>query len=153
MNVIAIIAGSILLGGAAAFLAVQVMIFIGAIVISIVGVLKERRFNMKYFLVWMKSVAGIVICLIVFGLGDHIFRKILGYSYEILDPFIFWSVMALTLLGFLFHVTKKIRRTFDIVSTPEFDSFHTVQMSKEGIDDYVKKNLELLRLLQDGDDK
>jgi hypothetical protein len=153
MNVIAVIAGSIVLGGAAAFMGVQIVIFLSALIISIIGFMKERRFHTKFFLVWLKSVAGILVCLIVFGLGDHIFRKILGFSYDILDPFIFWAVLCLTLLGFVFHVARKVKRTYDIVSTPEFDSFHAVQMSKEGIDDYVKKNLELLRLLQDGEDK
>ncbi len=150
MNNLEIIAGSILLGGAAAFMAVQLLIFLGSIVISVIGLLKERKFSTKYFFVWLKSVAGIAACIIIISLGDYIFRNMLGYKYEILDMFIFWSILALTILGFIMHVARRIKRAYDMVSTPEFDVFHATVEDKQSIDDYVKKNLELLRLLQDG---
>jgi len=63
--------------------------------------------------------------------------------------FIFWGMLGLTLAGFIFHVLRKFKRTLDVVATPEFDAFHSVSTSSQGIDDYVKNNLELLRVLHD----
>ncbi len=153
MNNIEIIAGSILLGGAAAFLAVQILVFVGSIVISVIGLAKERKYNSQYLFVWLKSIAGIAACIIVFVLGDYVFRDKLGFTYESLDLFIFWSVLVLVLLGFVLHIARRIKRTFDVVSMPEFDSFHAKPVEREGIDDYVKKNMELVRLLHEERDR
>ncbi len=153
MNNVEILAGSIILGAAAAFMTVQILIFIGSIIISVIGLAKERKFNSRYFFVWLKSITGIAACVIVISLGDYIFRTMLGFTYEILDMFIFWSIMALTLLGFIMHVARRIKRAYDLVSTPEFDVFHAAPTDSQSIDDYVKKNLELLRLLQEGEER
>lgn len=149
MNNIEIIAGSVLLGAAAGFLTVQIFVFLGSIIISLIGLIKERTYNSQYLMVWLKSVAGIAACVIFFFLGDYIFRNKLGFTYNILDMFIFWSVLTIVVLAFVLHITRRIKRSFDIVSMPEFDVFHKVETGTEGIDDYVKKNMELVRLLNE----
>lgn len=142
-----VIVGSIILGGAAGFLAVQFSIFVLSIAVSAFGFLKERIWNRQHFAVWLKSVVGIAVCAIITILGDYIFRQRLGYSYAVLDHVIFWSIFALIFLGFIFHIIRKLKKLRDIVSTPEFDEIHVSHDSN--IDEYVRKNIELLKSLQD----
>ncbi|QJT10749.1 hypothetical protein [Oceanidesulfovibrio marinus] len=142
------IVGSIILGGAAGFLAVQFSIFVLSIAVSAYGLIKERIWSKQYFGVWLKSVVGIAVCVIITLLGDYIFRQRLGYSYAHLDHMIFWSIFSLILLAFVFHILRKLRKLRDIVATPEFDDIHMSHDSN--IDDYVRKNIELLKSLQDG---
>ncbi len=143
-----VIVGSIILGGAAGFLAVQFSIFVLSIGVSVFGLIKERIWNQQYFSIWLKSVVGIAVCVIITILGDYIFRQRLGYSYAVLDHVIFWSIFSLIFLGFVFHIVRKLKKLRDIVSTPEFDDIHVSHDSN--IDDYVRKNIELLKSLQDG---
>ncbi|THB69594.1 MAG: hypothetical protein D6E12_04505 [Desulfovibrio sp.] len=141
------IIGSVILGGGTAFIIAQVLIFLGSIFLSVIGLMKEKRFSRKYMFVWLKSLVGILACALVtvmaFVIGEE-----LKFNYQDVNYVIFGCAAALVILGFMFHVSKKIRRTMDVVSTPEFDDFH-VSVDK-GVEDYVKKNLELLRTLREG---
>jgi hypothetical protein len=147
-DTMSVIVGSIVLGGAAGFLAVQFSIFVLSLGVSVYGLVKERIWNRQYFTVWLKSVVGIAVCVIVTLLGDYIFRQRLGFGYGVLDHMIFWSVFALVMLGFVFHIIRKLKKLRDVVATPEFDDIHVSHDSN--IDEYVRKNIELLKSLQDG---
>jgi len=139
---------SIVLGAGAGFLVVQLLVFISSIVISILAFLKERVYSKKYFLVWLKSVAGIATCGIVFFLGDYIFRTKLGFETQMLDATVFVGVMALLVIGFLFHILTRLRKIRQYMETSEFDDIFGGPAEGHGVDDYVRKNLELLRALQ-----
>ena len=142
-----IIIGSLILGAGTAFVIAQVLIFLVSMILSIVGLFREKRFSRKYLAVWLKSVAGIVACGIItvmaYVIGDEV-----QFDHTKVNFLVFGGAAALVIIAFLFHVSKKVRRTLDVVSTPEFDDFH-VTVDK-GVEDYVKKNLELLRTLREG---
>ena len=142
-----IIIGSLILGAGTAFVVVQVFIFFSSLILSISGLVREKRFSRKYFVIWLKSVAGILFCGIVTVMA-YVIGEEVQFDHTKVNYLVFGGAAALVLIGFLFHVSKKIRRTMDVVSTPEFDDFH-VSVDK-GVEDYVKKNLELLRTLREG---
>ena len=143
------IVASAVLGGFTGAIAVQAMIFLGSIFISIAGFLKERVFSRKYFVVWVKSILGLVACGLVVWLGFYIVAQI-EFPVDKVDFKIFWVVTFLIVLGFLLHVGRKLKIMKEIVETSEFDEIHQVATPDAGIDDYVRKNLELLKTLQDG---
>ena len=142
-----IIIGSLILGAGTAFVIVQVFIFFVSLILSISGLVREKRFSRKYFIVWVKSVAGILACAIITFMA-YVIGEEVQFDHTKVNYLVFGGAAALVVIAFLFHVSKKIRRTIDVVSTPEFDDFH-VSVDK-GVEDYVKKNLELLRTLREG---
>ncbi|AGW13561.1 hypothetical protein [Megalodesulfovibrio gigas] len=139
---------SVVLGAATGFLVVQLLVFVSSIGISLIGLLKERVFNRKYFYVWLKSVAGIAACGIVFFLGDYIFSVKLGFSAAMLDPVVFGGVTLLVVIGFLFHIMSRLRKIKQYMETSEFDAILGTRQEGPGVEDYVRKNLELLQALQ-----
>ncbi|GAB7079731.1 hypothetical protein [Megalodesulfovibrio paquesii] len=141
---------SVLLGGATGFLAVQTLVFVSSIVISVLGLLKERVFNRRYFFIWLKSVAGIAACGIAFFLGNYIFSVKIGFSAAMLDQVVFAGVMLLVVIAFLFHIMSRMRKMRQYMETSEFDDIIGSNTTQEGpgVDDYVRKNLELLQALQ-----
>ncbi|MCA1945239.1 MAG: hypothetical protein LDL30_08135 [Desulfovibrio sp.] len=139
---------SVVLGAATGFLVVQLLVFVFSIGISLLGLLKERVFNKKYFYVWLKSMAGIAACGIVFFLGDYIFSTKLGFSAAMLDQVVFGGVMVLVVIAFLFHIVARLRKMKQYMETSEFDDILGTRQEGPGVDDYVRKNLELLQALQ-----
>ncbi len=150
---------SIVLGGATGFLVVQLLVFVISIILSLIGLLKERVFSRKYFYVWLKSVAGIAACAIVFFLGDYIFSTKLGFETAMLDQVLFGGMLLLVVLAFLFHIVGRLRKIRQYMETSEFDDIFAENSSGgsagdgQGVDDYVRKNLELLKTLQGMDKK
>jgi hypothetical protein len=140
---------SAVLGAVTGFLVVQVLVFISSIVISVLGFLRERVFERKYFFVWIKSIAGIAACGIVFFLGDYILRSKFEFETAKLDATVFTGILVLVVIGFLFHIVTRVRKIRMYMETSEFDEVIGSPTSEgHGVDDYVRKNMELLRALQ-----
>ena len=141
------VVGSILWGIFTAFMVVQIAIFIISIGFGVTGFLKERTFNKKFFVLFLKSMLGVIIFGVLSILGMYVLSK-----FEIplseADPVLYWGFVAMTVLVFLLNVIKRIKRMIDLVATPEFDEFHSSE--NKVVDDYVRKNLELLKQLRDG---
>ena len=139
--------GSILWGIFSAVLIVQVAIFVISLGFGAVGYLKERTFNKNFFILFLKSLLGVVIGGLVAWLGTYVLKRF-NIPLDSVDPVLFWGCAAMTVLGFLLNVVRRIKRMVDLVATPEFDEFHSSE--NKVVDDYVRKNLELLKQLRDG---
>lgn len=141
---------SALLGAATGFLLVQLLVFSSSLGISLLGFLKERVYSKKYFFVWLKSIAGIAACIIIYVLGDYIFTTKLGFKTEMIDAMVFFGVMALIVIAFLFHIVARLRKIRQYMETSEIDDIigAAAKQDAPGIDDYVRKNMELLKSLQ-----
>lgn len=144
------IIGSIILGAGTAAWGVQVFVFFTSLFMGLAGYMRERVFSKKYLFVFIKSVTGLIICAIVFWLAYIIADETKFDRGQVNYP-VFFGVGILTVIAFLFHIVNKLKRIKDLVDTSEFDDIHRVDLHTQGIDDYVKKNLELLKTLQEKD--